>query len=249
MRWHYVLWGWLFVLSAAVWAQVPSAPIVVNTAGEAQMFPDRAIVHFVLFAEGETLAQARQEVKKAEQNALNSLSRVGVQSSQVTMERFEVLPLQPSLPTGSTLAPKPLGYRIEQEYQVVLPVEREKLDSILQIADLLVELGARPGRLVPEAVARYDSRTRSQFLEFVVSNPQALTEQAVQEAIARARQLAQQMASQMGRNTVKLVNVSVNTVMPEPPRQPYEPPRESRRLNAWEPVKVQVQVTATFGIE
>jgi uncharacterized protein YggE len=245
-RLWFPVWS-LLVISLSAGAQQPPAPIVVTTTGEAQMRPDRAVVRFVLFAEGETVGQARHAVKQLEANALNSLAKVGVPDQQVTLERFEIIPLQPSLPTDSSIALKPLGYRVAQEYHLVLPVDREKLDRIVQVVDLLMEVGARPGGILTEWM-RYDARPRSQFVNFIVSNPQALTEQAVQDAVKRATQMAEQMASQMGRSAVRLIHISVNMAPIEPPRQPHEIPRELSRLNAWEPVRVQVQVTATFGI-
>lgn len=240
------IWG-LLVMSLSAGAQQSPAPIVITTTGEAQTRPDRAVVRFVLFAEGETVGQARQAVKQLEGNALNSLAKVGVPGQHVTMERFEIIPLQPSLPADSSIALKPLGYRVAQEYYLVLPVDAEKLDRIVQVVDLLTEVGARPGRILTDSM-RYDARLRSQFVDFVVSNPQALIEQAVQDAVKRATKMAEQMASQMGGSSVRLVHISVNTVANESPRQPYEIPREVYRLNAWEPVRVQAKVTATFGM-
>ncbi|MFA0737513.1 MAG: hypothetical protein LKKZDAJK_000601 [Candidatus Fervidibacter sp.] len=122
------------------------APLTFRVTGEAQTFPETAVFRFTIIGEGETLGKAQEQLQQIEQEVFKTLEKFGIHWGQISTERFAVIPLQPSISSGasSPIALRPLGYRIQKGYGIMVPVSVENLDKLLQIADAVLKQGARP---------------------------------------------------------------------------------------------------------
>lgn len=231
------------------------SPITVSVSGQSEAAPDAVIVRFTLVGDGETVTTARQELKKTEDALMETLGKLGVQRQRVVLQHYEVIPLQTrtsGAPGTASAGNVPFGFRVVQGYAIQLPVDVNRLDTLSQIIDALVEKGARTSAVERGYSGGYYDSPPSQFMEFVVTDVEKLVQQATEDAIARARQMAGQLASQMGYTSasLKLQKVHVGSVsylqagMPGGMRGETVGNRIS--LPAWRPVRVIVQITAQF---
>lgn len=229
------------------------SPITVSVNGQSEAVPDAVIVRFMLVGDGETVTTSRQELKKTEDAVMEALSKLGVQRQRIALQHYEVIPLQ-TRPAGTpgavSVGNVPFGFRVVQGYAIQLPVDVNRLDTLSQIIDVLVEKGARTSAVERGySVGYYDSPS-SQFMEFVVTDVEKLVQQATEDAIARARQMAGQLAGRMGYTNLKLQKVHVGSVsylqagIPGGMRGETLGKRIS--LPVWRPVQVRVQITAQF---
>ena len=211
-RWPLCLVG-LLVSAIAVGAQpAPQdrAPLVFRVTGEAQAFPQLAVLRFTLVGEAETLEKAQEQLQKVETDVLKTLEKFKIPRGQVQTERFAVIPLQPSLSSSTPIALRPIGYRIHRGYNLTLPVTVEKLNELLAIADAVLKHGARPTALLGEDRYTYPERPTYTLLEFMLTDPDRLLQQAMDDALQRARRLAEQAVQQIGKVAVRLVRVQAS---------------------------------------
>ncbi len=250
---------WLLIVSllsviAVAWAQSPeqtAAPLIFRVNGEAQAFPETAVLRFTVVGDGETLIKAQEQLQQVEQAIFKALEKFGISRGQIVTDRFAVIPLQPSVLSGlPTTALRPLGYRVQKGYSIMLPVSAEKLDKLLQIADAVLQQGARPTAIASDERYGYSERTPYTLLEFMVHDPDKLLQQAMDDALQRARRLAEQASKQIGKVTLRLVRLQVANIQTFPERRTVTPEgRDPINTFAWQPVRVTVQIEAAFTYE
>ncbi len=131
-----------------------------------------------------------------------------------------------------------------------VPVSPETLDKLLQIADAVLQEGAR---LTDSAGSDggYGEKRVSLF-EFQLGDPEKLIQAAMDDAVARARKLAEQAARHMDKPAPKLVRVQVSdSRIAGDRRDSYV--SDSRgaigALPSWQPVRASVTLDASFSYE
>ncbi len=222
------------------------APLLFRVTGEAQAFPELAVLRFTLVGEGENLEKASEQLQQVEQAVFKALEQFKIARGQVQTERFAVIPLQPSVSTTAPVALRPLGYRVQRGYSITMPVTVEKLDELLKIADAVLKQGARL-TVLAEDRSYYPDRPNYTLLEFVLPNPDKLVQRAMNDALQRARRLAEQAAQQIGKVTVRLVRVQVSQIQTVPERRMVTPRGEDPiQTFVWQPIRVTVQLEAAF---
>lgn len=231
------------------------SPITVSVGGQSEAVPDTVIVRFMLVGDGETVTTARQELRKTEDALMDALGKLGVQRQRVALQHYEVIPLQTrtsGAPGAASAGNVPFGFRVVQGYALQLPVDVNRLDTISQVIDVLVEKGTRTSAVERGYSGGYYDAPPSPFMEFVVTDVEKLVQQATEDAIARARRMAGQLASRMEYTNLKLQKVHVGSVsylqagVPGGIRSETMGNRIS--LPAWRPVQVMVQITAQFDV-
>ncbi|MCS7187472.1 MAG: SIMPL domain-containing protein [Armatimonadetes bacterium] len=228
------------------------APLVFRVTGEVQAFPETAVLKFMVVGEGETLGKAQEQLQQSEQAVFKVLEKFGVRKDQVLIERFAIIPLQPSLSSGppSPVALRPLGYRVQKGYGIVLPVSVETLDKLLQLADAVLQQGARPTVVTEERYGYYPERMPYTLVEFMVRDPERLTQQAMDDALNRARKLAEQATRHIGKVNLKLVRLTVSNIQTFPERRTITPEgRDPIGTFVWQPIRVTVQAEVLFTYE
>lgn len=229
------------------------APLIFRVTGEAQAFPETAVLRFTIVGEGETLAKAQEQLQQTEQAVMKALAKFDIPKGQVQTERFAVFPLQPSIstPVPAPAALRPLGYRVQRGYSVMMPVTVEALDKLLQIADAVLQQGARPTVITGEERSYgYAERLPYTLLEFMVRDPDKLLQQAMDDALHRAKKLAEQATQHIGKVTLRLVQLQVSNIQTLPERRTITPEgRDPINTFAWQPVHVIVHVEAAFTYE
>ncbi len=244
----------LFMGAAAMGVQPPGtqerAPLVFRVTGEAQAFPQMAVLRFTIVGEAETLEKAQEQLQKIEADVLKALEKFKIPRGQMQTERFAVIPLQPSVSTPPSLALRPLGYRVQRGYSLTLPVTVEKLGELLAIADAVLKHGARPTVLGGEERGYYSERPAYTLLEFMLTDPDKLLQQAMDDALQRARKLAEQAVQQIGKVSVWLVRVQVSQIQTHPERRFVTPEgRDPVHTFVWQPIRVTIQLEAAFTYE
>ncbi len=228
------------------------APLVFRVTGESQAFPETAILKFTIVGEGETLSKAQEQLQQIEQSVFKVLEKFGIRRDQISTERFAVIPLQPSISSGvpSPVALRPLGYRVQKGYGVTMPVSVEMLDKLLQIADAVLQQGARPTVTAEDRYGYYPERTPYTLIEFMVRDPDKLVQQAMDDALNRARKLAEQATQHIGKVSLKLVRLTVSNIQTLPERRTITPEgRDPIGTFIWQPIKVTVQAEVSFTYE
>ncbi|MCS7264520.1 MAG: SIMPL domain-containing protein [Armatimonadetes bacterium] len=236
-------------------AQPPSqtqVPLIFRVAGEAQAFPETAVLKFTVVGEGETLSKAQEQLQQIEQAVFKVLEKFGVRKDQIGTERFAIVPLQPSLSSGipSPIALRPLGYRVQRGYGVTMPVSVETLDKLLHIADAVLQQGARPTVVTEERYGYYPERMPYTLIEFMVRDPDRLVQQAMDDALSRAKKLAEQATQHIGKVSLKLVRLTVSNIQTFPERRTITPEgRDPIGTFVWQPIRVVVQAEVSFNYE
>jgi len=151
----------------------------------------------------------------------------------------------------SPVALRPLGYRVQKGYGVVMPVSVENLDKLLKIADAVLQQGVRPTTVAgEERYGYYPERMPYTLIEFQVRDPDKLVQQAMDDALNRARMLAEKATQHIGKVSLKLVRLSVTTIQTYPERRTITPEgRDPIGTFVWQPIKVTVQAEVAFSYE
>ncbi len=227
-------------------------PLVFRVTGESQAFPETAVLKFTIVGEGETLGKAQEHLQQIEQAVFKTLEKFGIQKGQIGTERFAVIPLQPSISSGvpSPIALRPLGYRVQRGYGVTMTASVETLDKLLQIADAVLQQGARPTVTTEDRYGYYPERVPYTLIEFMVRDPDKLIQQAMDDALNRAKKLAEQATQHIGDVKLKLVRLTVSNIQTFPERRTITPEgRDPIGTFVWQPIKVTVQAEVAFAYE
>jgi len=229
------------------------APLTFRVTGEAQTFPETAVLRFTIVGEGETLGKAQEQLQQIEQEVFKTLEKFGIHRGQISTERFAVIPLQPSISSGapSPIALRPLGYRVQRGYGVTMPISVENLDKLLQIADAVLKQGARPTVVTgEERYGYYPERVPYTLIEFMVRDPDKLVQQAMDDALNRAKKLAEQAAQHIGKVSLRLIRLNVSSIQTFPERRTITPEgRDPIGTFVWQPIRVTVQAEVSFTYE
>jgi uncharacterized protein YggE len=231
--------------------QKPAAPLCFRVTGEAEAMPDVVILHFSAVGDGETLGKAQEGLDQTEQTIAKALERFDIKRAQMKVERYSIMPLTPNLdssPMNPTMLPA-LGYRAQRDYTITPASSLKSVGKLLQIADVVLQQGARPTSSAPDAwrMESYGNRLPGMLLEFKASDTGKLTRAALTDAINKARKLAVEASKGMGKHTLRLatVNTSDTVYFPKPvytPDRSDDPPDGSPALQA-----VKVTVSAEVG--
>lgn len=228
------------------------APLVFRVTGESQAFPETVVLRFTIVGEGETLSKAQEQLQQIEQSVFKELEKVGIQRGQINTERFAVISLQPNISSGvpSPVTLRPLGYRVQRGYGVTMPVSVGTLDKLLQIADTVLQQGARPTVTTEERYSSYSERMPYTLLEFMIHDPDKLIQQAMDDALNRAKRLAEQAAKHIGKVSLRLVRLTVHDIRTLPERHAITPEgRDSIGTFVWQPIRVTVHAEVSFAYE
>lgn len=225
--------------------KVVKAPLSFQVVGKAQAAPEVAVIHFVIIGDGDTLTAAQEKMKQTEEAVSAALVKQGVKSTDIELSEFTVVPIMP----GGQAGLKPVGYRVQREYKICLPVTEKSLDKVMQVADAALSQGARPMTVPSSSYDRYDPPSPS-LLEFAVKDSKPLIKQAMDNGLAQAREMAVQAAEKMGYTAaaVKLVGVraSDNQMGPECFGMDDSGPINS---SSWKPIEVDIAIEAAFDVK
>lgn len=229
----------------------PPQPLVFRVTGVAESMPDVAVLHFNIVGDGDTMSKADTELKKTEEAVLRSLAKENVKKDQIETAKFNVTPLQPGGgSSGSSAGIQPLGYRVQRDYKVSIPITAQSLESLLKIGDAALSAGAR----LPVQQSGYDDsysgRTKLALLDFNVLDTDKLMKRATDDGVARARKLAEAVAAQMGRasaslklNYVQVFDTSLNG------DRGYDGGSRSQPISTtgWQQIRVSATMEVGFG--
>jgi uncharacterized protein YggE len=230
--------------------QYANAPLTFRVAGEAQVLPDKALLHFCIIGEGETLAKAQAQQKEIEQDIVKALAENKIKSDSMQTESFSITPL--NVNTGGSSIPsvalKPLGYRVQRGYSVQIPVTPNTLDNVIGMAGVILEHGARPSATPDSSsygYSSYSSKTPA-LIDFMVPDTEKLTQLAIDDALNQAKKLAEQTASRMStKPKVRLVQFKMLDSRYFPDRRNFGDPSNTSPT-VWQAVRATVNVEASF---
>lgn len=225
----------------------PKAPLVFKLSGRAEAAPDTVIVRFVLVGDGDTLDAAEQQLQKTSEAVVAAIQKQGIKPADMQMERFAAMPLQPS-GIRSSSALQPLGYRIQRQYKILLPLKTGSMDKALKAAGAALGQGGRPVSLPDGGYDSPDAR-QSSLLEFTVSEPKKLLHEAMANALKDARSLAEQAGKEMGYSpgAVRLAGVRSSFAGVDPNR--YDSVDSSRISSlSWQSVGATVTIEAEYEL-
>lgn len=225
----------------------PKAPLMFKVSGQAETLPESVIIHFAIVGDGDTLSAAEEQMQKTEQSVSSSLQKQGLKPKDMQLERFAAIPLQPTGIRSSTL--KPLGYRVQREYKIILPAMGDSLDRALKIADAALSQGGRPLMLADQSYDTSDLRTPS-LMEFTIKDSEKLIKEAMGDALKRARRLAEQAAGEMGcpPSAVSLASVQASQISVGPDSYDSGQGHVPLSYSSWQPIKAIVSVEAHFDV-
>ncbi len=225
-------------------------PLTFRVNGQAQMTPENVTIHFVIVGDGDTLSAAQQQTQKSRQSIFSAMEGQGAKSKDVQLERFTATPLQPH-GINSTADLKPLGYRVQQQFQLTMPVTNDSLDKVLRIADAAIAQGARQAKSTGYNYDGNYAESQPSMMEFTIKDSEKLTKQAMSDALARARKLAEQAAGEMGYapGAVKLIAVHAYEVSIVPNRCDSSDGRNPLTSFSWQPIRAMVSIEANFDLK
>jgi uncharacterized protein YggE len=227
----------------------PGTPISVSAVGEAQALPDRVVVYFTLRGQGETSVEARQAVRRLFQQVAAKLAPLGIGRDMLKEEVSEVtssmLPVDAEGSKGSDTT-RQHRFEAATSYSLQMEMSDDRLDTLFQVLDALSEYTSRQG--ITAAVAHLGGFGgapvyQEVLVEFRVQDTERLKRQAVQDGVAKARKMVEAAARQMGKSRVKMVQLDVKE--PSSPALNISPSFTPGGIK-WQPLRVYVQVSATF---
>lgn len=225
-----------------------ATPVRVSAVGEVQVMPDRAVVYFVLSAQGRNRVSARLVVQQLGQRMQDELAKLGVTKSQLKAERLDIAEVQRPAFSDTDDPERTEQFTASILYSLTMPVSERQLDNLLRIVKTISaytstqkeqETGSGRGGFWG------GSGSTGVWVQFGVQNTEQLVEKATKNGVAQARRMAEAAAQQAGKRTVKLVRISVaNASTGQLPASAA--PYLMNLPITWNPVRVFVQVTADF---
>ncbi len=228
-------------------------PITVSAVGEAKASPDRVVVYFTLYGQGQTLVEARQAVRNLLQQVTARLASFGVDKHSLKEEVSELVPSMTqagSVTVEEAPATSQRRYEASISYSLQMPISEERLDHLFQMLDALSEYTTRPGTATSTggygggfggigATPAYQNI----YVEFRLQNMERLKQQAVQDGVAKAHKMAETAAKQMGKRQVKMVRLNIN----DPGTSLWQASMGYTPGSIkWQPLRIYIQVNATF---
>ncbi|MEJ5253249.1 MAG: SIMPL domain-containing protein [Chthonomonadetes bacterium] len=225
-----------------------TTPVRVSAVGEAQAMPDRAVVYFVLSAQGRDRVSARLAVQQLGQRMQDELAKLGVTKSQLKAERLDIAEADRPVFTDTDDTERTERFMASLLYSLTMPMSERQLDNLLRIVETIsAYTSVQREEQTGSGLGGYGSGGGSTgvWVQFGVQNTEQLVQRATRNGVAQARRMAEAAAQQAGKRIVKLVRISVaNASTGQMPASaaPYLPSSPI----TWNPVQVSVQVTADF---
>jgi len=240
----------ILIAGVAQAQQYTNAPLTFRVTGEAQVLPDKALLHFCIIGEGETLAKAQSQQKETEQDIVKALAENKIKSESMQTESFSITPLNVNTSGSSmpSVALRPIGYRVQRGYSVQVPITPGTLDKVIDMAGVILEHGARPSAPPDSSsygYSSYSSRTPA-LIDFVTPDTEKLTQLAIDDALDQAKKLAEQMASKMStKPKIRLIQFKMLDSRYYPDRR-NSGDLQSTSSTTWQAVRATVTVEAAF---
>ncbi|MEN6371721.1 MAG: SIMPL domain-containing protein [Armatimonadota bacterium] len=253
----------VMTLGGAVMAQqafVQPTPLTFRVTGQAEAMPEYAVIRIAADGEGETLTKAQGMQTLVENRILNVLDKYGIKRNAIQTYKFDVTPILPASNSSSYSSSRSssdgmaqVGYNVRREYKITIPVNIESLDKLLEITDACLKEGAKLYLPFDSSSGSWSSSQKNtSIIEFMQIDTTALTQKAMNDAIARARKLAEDAAKGMGKTSANLVKVqmigSQNTTTMRTSSSSYDY-TPITTVPAWEPIKVSVTVETSFSCD
>ena len=168
--------------------------VSVSATGIVSATPDKATINLGVRTQAETAAEALDENTEQMQALIATLREAGVASRDIQTSDFSIYPQYESRPNGTTTI---TGYEVSNRVTVTV----RNLDNFGAILDAAVEAGGN----------QVDS------IQFGFSDPEALLDEARQEAMAEAERKATQLATLADVRVGTVVSISEGGVTPPMP--------------------------------
>jgi uncharacterized protein YggE len=175
----------------------PQRSISVTGSGEVQAKPDRAQVSAGVVTQGNTAAAALDENSKTMQAVFAGLAGFGIPKEDVQTSSFSILSQYTRPAPRSEEPPQLVGYRVVNQLTVTI----RNLDRLGKGLDMLVRLGAN----------------QLHGVEFTVSDPEPLLDQARIEAVRAARHKAELLSQAAGAKLGRVLSIQeTSRHLPQP---------------------------------
>ncbi len=162
--------------------------VTVTTRGEVTLAPDRAKVQLGVETRAKTAAVAAQENARKQGAVLSAIRALGVSASQITTVGYSVSPVQRYDEKLNTTVVD--GYEVHN----IVAVETDRVEQVGAIVD--AALGAGANRVVG--------------IDFLLRDPAAAEDRALEQAVQRARRQADVAARAAGGSVSGLLELRVN---------------------------------------
>ncbi|MBU6365576.1 MAG: SIMPL domain-containing protein [Gemmatimonadetes bacterium] len=168
--------------------QAPVPEVSVTARGEVTMAPDKARVQLGVETRAKTAAVAAQENARRQGGVLTAIRAFGVPASQITTVGYSVSPVQRYDEKLNTTVVD--GYEVHN----IVAVETERVEQVGGIID--AALGAGANRVVG--------------IDFLLRDPGAAEDRALERAVQQARRQAEVAARAAGGSVSGLLELRVN---------------------------------------
>lgn len=169
--------------------------IAVSARGEVKVVPDRATIQISVQTKAETAAAAAAENAKKQKAVIDALRALGIAAIDISTSNYSVYPEQRYEPNKE---PVVVGYNVTN----TLSVELKSIDKV--------------GPAIDAALAKGANMITS--LQFYASNTEAARQEAIAQAVKKARSDAEAAARAAGGSISGLLEISIGSYSPPPPR-------------------------------
>ena len=218
------------VAAAAVPLLAQTAPVLrVQGSAEVRIVPDLAVVRLGVANEAQTAREAQQAVNRASDAILDAVRRVGIDEQNVQTVRLVLSPIYSSRRPDETQEPRIVGYRASN----TVSVRTEELSLVAPVIDAALDAGAN----------------RLEGVSFGLQDDQAVTQQALRQAIEEAHGKAEAMAAALDVELEAIISV---TEAPEFVREPMMEMSRAMAIQSAPQTSVspgEVAVSASVSIE
>lgn len=174
-----------------------SKVIVVNGTGEVSGVPDMAEVNVGILVEAGSAKEAVQANNKQMTRLLEELKRLGIDEKDIQTSNFNVSPKYQNFRSPTGEAPKIDGYRVSNQVHIRV----RKIKTLGDVLDQVVTAGAN----------------QVNGVNFSISDPETLVDEARNKAIRDAKRKAGLMAKEAGVTLGSLVEIREGSGGSQPP--------------------------------
>ncbi|MDR3642370.1 MAG: SIMPL domain-containing protein [Candidatus Doudnabacteria bacterium] len=178
--------------------QKPANTIAVSGEGKISATPDLATVDVGVMTQASTATDAKNQNDQKVNQVIAFIKQQGIGDSDIKTQQLNLYPQQSyggvMIPGGAPTTPKVTGYQANQTVEVKVHGVDKDQTILEKILDGAVNNGAN----------------EVDGVNFAFENPDALQQQAQQQAIANAKTKAQALAQTAGLSLGKVVSVSEN---------------------------------------
>ena len=169
--------------------------IAVGARGEVKVIPDRATIQISVQTRAETAAAAAAENARKQKAVIDALRALGIAANDIATSNYSIYPEQRYEPNKE---PVVVGYNVTNTVSV-------ELKSIAMV-----------GQAIDVALAKGANMITS--LQFYASNTEAARQEAIAIAVRKARSDAEAAARAAGGGISGLLEISIGSYSPPPPR-------------------------------